>query len=90
MSRAFVSEDGAEAPPPRFPLPARDDPAFAMAAAEALLAGANLGHTDAAEAATGHAWGDPALHPVMEVLLAAFVRKRDDRMVQLAERFLGR
>jgi hypothetical protein len=44
MSRAFVNEDSGQAPE-RYPLPARDDPGYPLAAARALLRGADLGDT---------------------------------------------
>lgn len=90
MSRAFVSEDGPGAPPPRFRLPARDDPSFDAAAAQALLDGADQGETQAAEEATGFAFGAPALVPHVRAILAEARRRRRDRMEQLAERFLRR
>lgn len=89
MSRAFVKEDPEE-PPVRYDLPPRDDPAFPEAAAWALLEGANRGDSLGAEVATGHRWGDPALHPSVERILAHARQKGDDRLEELAERFLGR
>lgn len=91
MSRAFVNEDDA-APEPRhrFPLPPPDDPGFPEAAARALLQGANEGDSSTAEAATGYLFGDPRL--VMEVRRILKLAREDgnDRMEQLAERFLSR
>ena len=52
MSRAFVNEDGPEGPPPLYGLPPREDPGYPLAAARALLAGANAGDTASAELAT--------------------------------------
>lgn len=89
MSRAFVKEDSEE-PPARYELPSREDPAFPDAAAWALLEGANRGDSLGAEAATGYRWGDPALHPSVEKILAHARQKGDDRLEELAERFLGR
>ena len=89
MSRAFVKEDSEE-PPARYELPPREDPAFPDAAAGALLEGANRGDSLGAEAATGYRWGDPVLHPSVEKILAHARRKGDDRLEELAERFLGR
>ncbi len=88
MSRAFVREDHDEVPH-RYSLPPREDPAFAVAAAWALLEGANQGDSLGAERATGHRWGDPALRPAIEQILAEARRRGDDRMEQLAERFLS-
>lgn len=90
MSRAFVSEN-AESwgdPSKRFPLPPRDDPTYDAAAAEALLAGARDGATGSAEAATGYYWGEAKLRPYVEAILDRARREGDDRLEQLAERFL--
>lgn len=91
MSRAFVSEDR-EGPDPRhrFPLPAPEDPAFRLAAARALLQGAHEGDSTAAEEATGHPFGDPALVPEVRQILAEAQQAGSDRLEQLAERFLRR
>jgi hypothetical protein len=91
MSRAFVKEDGPDVPATRgFGLPAREDPGYAAAAARALLAGANLGDTASAEAATGYFWGDPALVDEVRALLAEAEATGDDRLDQLARRYLRR
>lgn len=88
MSRAFVREDPDEVPE-RYELPSRDDPAYPEAAAWALLEGANRGDSLGAEGATGFRWGDASLRPHVERILE-FARKRgDDRLEQLAERFLS-
>ena len=87
MSRAFTKEDN-DAPPPRYPLPSRDDPGFPLAAARALLAGANQGDTESAEEATGHPWGDTRLTAPMRRILAEAVAQGNDRIEVLAERFL--
>jgi hypothetical protein len=91
MSRAFVSEDH-DGPDPRvrFPLPPRDDPGYAVAAARALIQGAHEGDSAAAEEATGHTFGDPALVPQVRAILAEARETGNDRMEQLAERFLRR
>jgi hypothetical protein len=89
MSRAFVNEDaGAGDATPRYPLPSRDDPGFDAAAARALLHGADLGDTASAEAATGYYWGEPRLRHVVERILEEARQDGDDRLEQLAERFL--
>ena len=91
MSRAFVKEDGPEVPAARgFGLPAKEDPGFPAAAARALLAGANVGDTASAEAATGYFWGDPALVNEVRALLAEADATGDDRLDQLARRYLRR
>ncbi len=88
MSRAFVNEDADGQESVRYPLPDRSDPAYDLAAARALLRGADLGDTAGAEAATGYYWGDPALFPLVERLMAEAREDRNDRGEQLAERFL--
>lgn len=88
MSRAFVNEDAGEGEAPRYSLPDRTDPDFDRQAARALLRGADLGDTAGAEAATGYFWGDPALFTQVERILAEARDDRDDRLEQLAERFL--
>jgi len=87
MSRAFVKEDDAE-PVRRYPLPAKDDPQFPLAAARALLDGANVGDSLGAEVATGCRWGDPALVDAVRQLRAEAIERHDDRGEVLADRFL--
>jgi hypothetical protein len=88
MSRAFLRDDPPDPPGPVYDLPAADDPGFAFAAARALLTGARAGDTIGAEAATGMAWGAPVLVPHVRAILAEARADRDDRLEQLAERFL--
>lgn len=88
MSRAFVREDRDEVPE-RYELPPREDPAYPEAAAWTLLEGANKGDSLGAEAATGFRWGDPSLRPHVQRILEHARRKGDDRLEQLAERFLA-
>ena len=89
MSRAFVREEGGEDLPRRsYSLPPRGDPGYDAAAARALLEGARAGDTLGAEEATGYAWGTPALRQHVERLLAWAEADGDDRLVQVAERFL--
>ena len=92
MSRAFTNEDaaGEALPEHRYPLPARDDPAWPLAAARALLAGANVGDSSGAEEATGLIFGAPELVPAVRLILADARAAEDDRLEQLAERFLRR
>ena len=90
MSRAFVNEDAGGNAPPRFPLPGRDDPSYDLAAARALLHGADLGDTASAESATGYYWGEPKLRPLVERILLEARQDDDERLEQLAERFLRR
>ena len=88
MSRAFVKED-AGGPERRYVLPRRDDPGYDEAAALALLEGADVGDSYGAERATGYRWGEPKLRPEVERLLARARGEQNERMVQLAERFLS-
>jgi hypothetical protein len=89
MSRAFVNEDAGGAPE-RYPLPPREDAGYPLAAAQALLRGADQGDTPGAEAATGFYFGDPALRKEIEQLLGEAQESGNERMEQLAERFLRR
>lgn len=90
MSRAFVNEDANQwgDPSRRFVLPDRDDPGFDEAAAEALLEAARDGQTGSAEMATGYYWGEARLKPHVERILARARAQGDERLTQLAERFL--
>ena len=88
MSRAFINEDAGDGPRRHFELPARDAPEFDAAAAAALLEAARDGATGDAEDATGYRWGDPRLHPHVMRILERARRERDERLEQLAERFL--
>jgi hypothetical protein len=88
MSRAFVNEDAGGQPLGRFPLPKPDDPGYPLAAARALLRGADEGDSASAEEATGHVWGDPLLTPQVQQILAEARTSDDERLEQLAERYL--
>lgn len=88
MSRAFVNEDAGGLPRRDYHLPPRDDPAFEREAARALLEAARNGETATGEEATGFRWGDPALAPHVRDFLKRAEAAGDDRLVQLAERFL--
>jgi len=90
MSRAFVKEDAAgwADPSKRYSLPARSDPQFDEAAAEALLEGARSGDTGSAESATGYYWGERKLRSYVERIRERAVRDGDGRLEQLAERYL--
>jgi hypothetical protein len=89
MSRAFVTEDAGDGGPIRdFGLPPRDAPDFDAAAASALLEAARVGETGAAERATGYYWGEPRLRGEVERVLERARRAHDERLIQLAERFL--
>jgi hypothetical protein len=90
MSRAFVNEDAGGIRPRRnYGLPARNDPAFDAAAAEALLEAARAGETAVAEEATGYYWGEPRLHTHVRRILERAQAEGDERLEQLARRFLG-
>lgn len=89
MSRAFVNEDaGAGGPRRDYHLPDRDDPEYDAVAARVLLEAARAGETAAAEEATGYRWGEPALVPHVRRLLERAEADGDDRLEQLARRFL--
>jgi hypothetical protein len=88
MSRAFVNEDAGGGPRRRFSLPPRDDPEFDDVAAAVLLEAAREGATGDAEEATGYRWGEPRLHPHVMRILERARDERDERLEQLAERFL--
>lgn len=87
MSRAFVKEDAGE-PERRYSLPPRSDPGYDSAAAMALLEGANIGDSYSAELATGYRWGEPQLKASVEQILAQAKAAGNERLEQLAERFL--
>jgi hypothetical protein len=89
MSRAFVNEDaGGSAPRRGYGLPARDDPGYDAPAADALLEAARAGETESAETATGYYWGEPRLREHVQRILARARKAGDDRLAQLAERWL--
>jgi hypothetical protein len=88
MSRAFINEDAGAGDAPRYPLPSRSDPSYDLAAARALLHGANLGDTASAEVATGYYWGEPKLRQLVERIRDEALEDGDERLEQLAERFL--
>lgn len=88
MSRAFVNEDAAGQPDPEYRLPDPDSPYYPEAAAWALIQGADEGDTRGAEHATGYRWGSPELIPPMESILAGAEEEGQDRVAQLARRYL--
>ena len=89
MSRAFVNEDaGSGQPAKRFVLPARDDPGFDAAAAAILLEAAREGETASAELATGYYWGEPRLREHVRAIMTQAECTGDDRLAQLARRYL--
>lgn len=89
MSRAFLRDDAeGEMPFRDYNLPERDDPDFDRAAARALLEAARASETQLAERATGYYWGEPQLKPYVREFLAEAERAGDDRLEQVARRFL--
>ncbi|MDF1506390.1 hypothetical protein, partial [Roseisolibacter sp. H3M3-2] len=69
-------------------LPTRDDPGFGAGGAAALLEAARAGETESAESATGYYWGEPRLHAPVRAILLRARKDGDERLAQLAERFL--
>ena len=89
MSRAFVNEDAGGTGPRRdYHLPERDDPSYDAAAANALLEAARAGETASAEEATGYRWGEPKLARHVRRIQKEAEASGDDRLEQLARRFL--
>jgi hypothetical protein len=89
MSQAFLRDDAeGEMPRRHYDLPERDDPGFDRAAARALLEAARVNETQLAERATGYYWGEPRLKPHVAEMLAEAEKSGDERLEQLARRFL--
>ena len=90
MSRAFLRDD-AEGEMPRrdYHLPPKDDPSYDRMAARAMLEAARVNETQLAERATGYYWGEPCLRPYVTEIQAAALAAQDDRLEQLARRFLA-
>ena len=88
MSRAFVNEDAGGDDQPRFSLPDPDSPYFDEAAAWALIQGADQGDSVSAEVATGCRWGEARLVPHIKGILKDAEREGQERVAQLARRFL--
>ena len=89
MSRAFLRDDAeGEMPRRNYALPERDDPGYDRAAARALLEAARVNETQLAERATGYYWGEPLLHQYVREILAEAEAAGDDRLEQVARRFL--
>ncbi|MEO5815981.1 MAG: hypothetical protein ABIT20_11945 [Gemmatimonadaceae bacterium] len=72
-----------------YALPERDDPGYERAAARALLEAARVNETQLAERATGFYWGEPLLRAYVEEILVEAERDKDDRLEQVARRYLG-
>ncbi len=89
MSMAFLRDDAeGEMPRRNYGLPDREDPEYDRAAARALLEAARVGETQLAERATGYYWGEPRLHEHVRRILVRAQAAGDDRLEQLARRFL--
>lgn len=89
MSMAFLRDDAeGEMPRRNYSLPARDDPGYDRAAARALLEAARVNETQLAERATGYYWGEPQLRPFVEEILVEAEKAQDDRLEQVARRYL--
>ena len=88
MSRAFVNEDAAGGPAPQYRLPDPGSPYYDEAAAWALIQGADQGDSRGAEDATGYRWGDPLLADEVRKILGRAEANGEDRVAQLARRFL--
>jgi len=88
MSRAFIKEDLDE-PAPKYQLPDPESPYYQEAAAWALLQGADQGDSRSAELATGYDWGDPILASNVILILKKAETDGEDRVAQLARRFLS-
>jgi hypothetical protein len=89
MSMAFLRDDAeGEMPRRNYDLPERDDPEFDRAAARALLEAARVNETQLAERATGYYWGEPRLRSYVEEFRAAAEAAGDDRLEQVARRYL--
>ena len=88
MSRAFVNEDATGQPDPEYRLPDPESPYYPEAAAWALIQGADEGDTRSAEDATGYLWGSPELVSHMESILSGAEEGGQERVAQLARRYL--
>jgi len=88
MSRAFVNEDAGGDPGPTFSLPEPDSLYYDEAAAWALIEGADQGDSVSAEVATGYRWGETRLGPHVREILEKAEKQGQDRVAQLARRFL--
>ncbi len=87
MSRAFVKEDDHEQEP-EYGLPDPDSPYYDEASAWALIQGADQGDSRSAELATGYRWGDPELVEHMRAIWVKAEEDGEERVAQLARRFL--
>lgn len=88
MSRAFIDEDAGGDRSPSFSLPDPESPYYEEAAAWALIQGADQGDSVSAELATGYRWGEECLVPHVRRIMEAALSQGQERVVQLARRFL--
>jgi len=89
MSQAFLRDDAeGEMPRRHYDLPEPGDPGFDRAAARALLEAARVNETQLAERATGCYWGEPRLKPHVQQILIEAEQSNDERLEQVARRFL--
>jgi len=88
VSRAFVKEDAGNDPEPRYGLPDPESPYYDEAAAWALIQGADEGDSRSAELATGYRWGEPRLASHVRKILEEAREGGQERVAQLARRFL--
>jgi hypothetical protein len=59
-----------------------------LVAARALAEAARVNETQLAERATGCYWGEPRLRPYVEQILIEAEQAKDERLEQVARRFL--
>ena len=89
MSMAFLRDDPPDLRPQlNHRLPPRDDPSYDESAARALLEGARVSEVMVAEDETGYRFGEIRLRPYVERILTEARAEKDDRLEQVAERFL--
>lgn len=83
-----MNEDAGGDQEASFSLPDVNSPYYDEAAAWALIQGADQGDSVGAERATGCRWGEPRLLPHIEKILADAEEEGQDRVAQLARRFI--
>ena len=83
-----MKEDGPPGSDHRYNLPDPGSPYYAEAAAWALIEGADRGESSDAESATGYRWGEKALVSHVRAILERAENEGQDRVAQLARRFL--
>ena len=83
-----MNEDAGGDQETSFSLPDVNSPYYDEAAAWALIQGADQGDSVGAERATGCRWGEPRLLLHIEKILADAEEEGQDRVAQLARRFI--